>query len=173
MIRETARIVFSFLCHQEVGRCWAPGGETLALCQRCLGVYSGAFWALFLLPLIRFRPKTPLIVFHAVFIVQKAVFGFHLLPHPATVRTLSGQLFITGVIFFLFGMIRLKRNEPAREGASARPYCAGLVLSLLLLQALVRVPHIAMAMFLDFTALAGLFSLMALITISVIAAVRR
>ena len=38
---ETLREIFSFVCGQ--GRCFAVDGATLPLCQRCLGLYTGAF----------------------------------------------------------------------------------------------------------------------------------
>ncbi len=38
---ETLREIFSFICGQ--GRCFVVDGTALPLCQRCLGLYAGAF----------------------------------------------------------------------------------------------------------------------------------
>ena len=38
---ETLREIFSFICGQ--GRCFVVNGTALPLCQRCMGLYAGAF----------------------------------------------------------------------------------------------------------------------------------
>jgi len=154
MIHDAVAWVFSFLCHQDPVRCWAPGGVPLAICQRCTGVYAGAALMLLLLPLMRFRPTKRLTALHAVFVLQMVVFGFHLVPHPATGRTLSGQLFIIGVLYFLWGSLRHRRAW-LQGDVQPRKYLAGVVALLLLLQIAVRAPLALAGAALDLLALCG------------------
>ena len=37
--------IFSWVCGQNLAHSWSPGGELLPCCQRCTGVYVGAFVA--------------------------------------------------------------------------------------------------------------------------------
>ncbi|HUT23923.1 MAG TPA: DUF2085 domain-containing protein [Sumerlaeia bacterium] len=158
MLHEIADAVYSVLCHQEAARCWAPGGNALPFCARCTGVYAGAALAVCLAPLMRFRPGRWALAVHGFFLIQMVPFGFHLIPHPATVRTLSGQLFAIGALFFLwrnlFRRWRLDRSD--RVGAPAgRRYGYGVALSLVLLQALVRAPFSFAQGLLEFLAVLG------------------
>jgi hypothetical protein len=158
MLHEIADAVFSVLCHQEAVRCWTPGGNALPFCERCTGVYAGAALALCLAPLMRFRPGRWALVVHGFFLVQMVPFGFHLVPHPATVRTLSGQFFAIGALFFLWRNLfrRWRLDRADRVGAPAgRRYGFGVALSLVLLQALVRAPFPFAQGFLEFLAVLG------------------
>lgn len=139
MIHSAAEFVFSHVCHQEAARCWAPHGDALALCQRCTGVYVGAALMAPLLALTRFKPSSYVLYAHGVLILQVIPFGLHLIPHPASVRTLSGQLFITGVLFLAWANIQ-QRWLPPRSTRTARPYWQGVVIISLALQVLVRAP---------------------------------
>jgi len=158
MIHAFADWVFSHVCHQEIARCWAPGGVPLALCERCVGVYVGAALLLFAVPLMRFGPTKTLLILHAFFVLQMTVFGYHLLPHPPTARTLSGQLFMTGVFFFLWN--HLRHNWAFFQGnRSPRPYLLAVLAATLVLQLLVRAPFPVVAPFIEFLALLGLLTI--------------
>ena len=154
MIHDAAVWLFSSLCHQEAARCWTPGGTPLALCQRCTGVYVGAALMLFLLPLMRFRPTKSLTALHAGLVLQMIVFGLHLVPHPAPVRTLSGQLFVTGALYFLWGSLR-HRWTRLQGDLSPWWYLGGVAALVLLLQAAVRMPVPMAGTVLDLLALCG------------------
>jgi uncharacterized membrane protein len=154
MIHEAAVWVFEVLCHQDAERCWAPGGMPLALCQRCTGVYVGAAFMVLLLPLMRFRPTKGLAVLHAGFVLQMVLLGLHFVPHPASVRTLSGQLFAVGVLYFLWGSLR-HRWAWLRGDMSPWGYLAGVCALVLALQGAVRAPFAGTGVVLDLLALCG------------------
>lgn len=160
MIHAVAEWVFSYLCHQDAARSWAPGGSPLALCQRCVGVYAGAALMVLLLPLMRFKPTRSLCGLHALFVFQMVILGGHLLPHSATVRTLSGHVFIIGASYFLWNSLRY-RWALLRDERSPRNYLLGILAVLLGLQLSVHAPFSVVAPVVEFLALVGL-SLIAL-----------
>ena len=94
--------VFSWVCGQELAHTWAPGGEFLPLCQRCMGLYAGA--ALGFILLLSFRPRIDARYrwIHSALVLAMIPFGYHLVPHGAFVRTLSGQWFGFGVAGLLW-----------------------------------------------------------------------
>jgi uncharacterized membrane protein len=139
MIHTIADFIFSRICHQEAIRCWAPCGNVLAFCQRCTGVYVGSSLMLLLIPLMKFRPNKKILWLHGLFMIQMIVFGFHLIPHSATIRTISGQLFITGVIYFLYHNLQNRWNL-FKINQSPQYYLYGIVLNIILLQLFVRAP---------------------------------
>ncbi len=98
VLDELARELFGFLCHQDPARTWEPGGVGLAMCARCVGVYAGFALAVPMLVLVRRVGGKVGLWVHGILVMQVVVFGFHLLPHGATVRTLSGQIFAVGVL---------------------------------------------------------------------------
>lgn len=51
---------FSTICHQIDSRSFHVSGQALAVCARCLGIYSGLLVALLLLPLTKYFPRPPL-----------------------------------------------------------------------------------------------------------------
>ncbi len=166
MIHDIADFVFSHLCHQEAARCWAPGGIVIAFCQRCTGVYAGAALVLFLLPLMKFKPSRKILFIHGLFMIQMLIFGFHLIPHSATLRTLSGQLFITGVFYFLWLNVQ-NRWDLFQTNRSPRSYFAGVILMLLLMQLFVRAPFAFASAFVEILGLLGLLTIVAAAFITV------
>jgi uncharacterized membrane protein len=158
MIHSLAEWIFSNVCHQQAARAWAPGGVPLALCQRCTGVYVGAAFFVCLLPWMRFRPSRALAVLHTVFILQMAVLGTHLLPHPASMRTLSGQLFIIGAGYFVWNNLRFGRISTATPTPLWK-YALGIFGAVAMLQALVRAPFPAAGALLELLALLGVVAI--------------
>ncbi len=58
--REAAGViylVYSFLCHQQPNRCFFIFGQQMAICQRCVGIYSGFLAGGLLFGLLRARLK--------------------------------------------------------------------------------------------------------------------
>jgi uncharacterized membrane protein len=94
--------IFSFVCAQNPAHTWAPGGELLPFCQRCTGLYVGATLALLLL--LWFRPATDARYcwLHVALVLFMTPFGFHLVPHGAVLRTMSGHFFGFGVAGLLW-----------------------------------------------------------------------
>ena len=93
---------FSLVCGQATDRTWAPGGEWLPFCQRCTGLYVGAFAALVVVLVFRIRPSPRRLQFDGLCLLQMVPLGFHWVEHGAVVRTLSGWLFAFGLVDFLW-----------------------------------------------------------------------
>lgn len=96
---DTLRILFSHICGQQ--HLWTLGGITLPFCQRCTGLYVGAFLAVAIIAILRPRPDAWVYWLHGSFMLLMFPFGFHLLPHGGLVRTFTGTLFAFGLVYFL------------------------------------------------------------------------
>jgi uncharacterized membrane protein len=94
--------IFGLVCAQNPAHTWAPGGDLLPVCQRCTGLYVGALLALLLL--LCFRPATNERYrrLHVILVLLMTPFGFHLVPHGAVLRTMSGNWFGFGVVGLLW-----------------------------------------------------------------------
>jgi uncharacterized membrane protein len=93
------RELFSHVCGQQ--HCWVLGGQALPFCQRCTGLYVGAFCALILILICRPRPSEFLYWIHGIFMLVMVPFGFHLVAHGGLTRTLTGALFGFGLVYYL------------------------------------------------------------------------
>lgn len=164
MINDFIQQIFSHLCHQEVDRCWIFGGLPIAFCQRCTGVYLGAFFMAFILPLARFKPTKKIIFIHAIFILQMIIFGLHLIPHNGSVRTISGQIFIYGVIYFLWLNIQNRWNL-FNDKRDSKIYFLYLILLIPFIQLLV---HLNFNFLYHILNLFGLIGLIFLIILSIL-----
>lgn len=96
---DTLRILFSHICGQQ--HLWTLGGITLPFCQRCTGLYVGAFLAFAIITIQRPPASALLYWTHGSFMLLMFPFGFHLIPHGPLVRTLTGTLFAFGLVYFL------------------------------------------------------------------------
>jgi len=79
-----------------------PGGWVLPCCQRCVGLYAGAAFAVALQILVRPRPTGRFLKCHGLFLAQMVPFGFHWVSQGAVLRTVTGYLFGYGLIAFLW-----------------------------------------------------------------------
>ncbi len=163
ILDELTREVFGFLCHQGSARMWEPGGAALAACARCAGVYVGFVLALPLMILARFLSRPVATWLHGVFVLQVILFGFHLIPHGMTLRTISGQLFALGVVYFLFRAIRYdkfrmnKLKSPSKHtGRWLMRYLLATAQAVVLLQLLLRLEWSWIATLINVLALVGL-----------------
>ena len=159
ILDELARQVLSFLCHQDPSRTFQAGGEPLALCARCVGVYVGFVIALPIMTMAGRLPRNLAMYLHGAFVLQVIPFGFHLIPHGLTVRTISGQLFALGLVYFLFRAIRPGkfRVDPSRYPVRwFMRYLLGTALAAVLLQLLLRLPWAWTATLINALALLGL-----------------
>lgn len=93
------RELFSHICGQQ--HCWVLGGQVLPFCQRCTGLYVGAFCALILILIFRLRPNVFLYWIHGLFMLVMIPFGFHFVAHGGLTRTLTGALFGFGLVYYL------------------------------------------------------------------------
>jgi len=109
--------IFGLICAQNPAHTWAPGGELLPVCQRCTGLYVGAALAVLLLFWLRPPTDTRYRWLHVILVLLMTPFGFHLVPHGAVLRTMSGHWFGFGVVGLLWllpeTMISAKTGRPA------------------------------------------------------------
>jgi uncharacterized membrane protein len=94
--------LFSWVCGQNLAHTWSPGGELLPCCQRCTGVYVGAFVAA-LLHLA--RPPQPTSFWrwlNGAFLLFMVPSGYHWIPQNPELRAVSGILFGFGLVAFLW-----------------------------------------------------------------------
>ncbi len=136
-----AQEVFGWLCHQDASRSFTPDGVVLAVCTRCAGVYAGFVLALPAVVVAR-RLNRPLgIWLHGILVVQVALFGFDLIPHGPTTRTVSGQLFAVGVVYFLYmGICTVRNNKTQTHGIWLLRSLLVVALAVVGLQLLLRLP---------------------------------
>ena len=157
IVDNIAREVFSFLCHQDPARSFAPGGSALAMCARCTGVYIGFLLALPLIFQARSLGRNLALWLHGALVLQVAVFGFGLIPHGPFVRLISGQLFAAGVLYFLSRSVLAHNFNPGKTQARRLlQYLLSLVALLLALQSLARLPWPGAANLLNTLSLLGL-----------------
>ena len=163
VLDELARQVFSFLCHQDPARTFQPGSVPLALCARCVGVYMGFVLTIPMLFMLRFLSRSVATWLHGAFVLQVVVFGFHLIPHGLTLRTVSGQLFAVGVVYFVFRAIWRAKGGPSKTAGPSKTtgrwlmrYLLGTAQAVVLVQLLLRLGWAWAATLINILALAGL-----------------
>lgn len=93
------RELFSHICGQQ--HCWVLDGQALPFCQRCTGLYAGAFCAFVLILIFRPRPNVFLYWIHGIFMLVMIPFGFHFIAHGGLMRTFTGALFGFGLVYYL------------------------------------------------------------------------
>jgi len=150
---------FQHFCGSAPGHVWAPGGELLPLCQRCTGLYAGAVIAALAMVLLRPRIDRRFLWIHGAFLLLMIPFGFHLVPQGAALRTVTGILFGTGVVAFLW---------PARGSRGNTAYFAAILASCIALPLVGRFGNHGAHSALVALSLAGLGSLALLIASRVV-----
>jgi uncharacterized membrane protein len=126
------REAFSVVCGQNPDHLWMPGGWSLPCCQRCVGLYAGAAFAIVALILLRPRPTSRFLKCHGLFLAQMIPFGFHWVPEGAVLRTVTGSLFGFGVVAFLWLEPHAALDLPfSSERGKPWRYYAGLGLGLM------------------------------------------
>src|ERR1035437_9000324 len=94
--------LFSGFCGQGLAHPWSPGGELLPCCQRCTGVYVGAFVAALLHLAWPPQPTSFWRWLNGAFLLFMVPTGFHWLPQGSELRAASGILFGFGLVAFLW-----------------------------------------------------------------------
>lgn len=115
--------LFAPVCHQVPGRCFALGGHPLAVCGRCLGIYTGFAAGLGLFPFIRgfsSKPGLPSARTLVLCILPLAVDGaagvLGLWRSPIGLRFATGFAWGTVLPFyFLAGAVDLVLTRKARR----------------------------------------------------------
>ena len=93
---------FAAVCGQGPGHTWAPGGILLPCCQRCAGLYVGAGVAALLHLALRPKLSGRFLQIHGAFLLTMVPFGFHWVAQGPVLRSLTGVLFGSGVVTFLW-----------------------------------------------------------------------
>jgi uncharacterized membrane protein len=122
---ELLRHVFGWVCGQNPAHTWSPGGELLPLCQRCTGVYVGAFVAALLHLAARPVPTTRWLWLNGAFLLFMLPSGFYWIPQNPELRCASGILFGFGLVAFLRltlprNLFRSSRREEAQTKIANR-----------------------------------------------------
>jgi uncharacterized membrane protein len=116
---------FAAVCGQDPGHTWAPGGILLPCCQRCTGLYVGAGVAALLHLLLRPRLSGRFLEIHGAFLLAMVPFGFHWVGQGPVLRTLTGVLFGSGVVTFLWLPLSQMMGERTAWSPSDRREGAG------------------------------------------------
>jgi uncharacterized membrane protein len=112
--------LFSCVCGQNLAHTWSPGGELLPCCQRCTGVYVGAFVAA-LLHLARSPQPTRFWRWlNGGFLLFMVPSGFYWISQNPELRAASGILFGFGLVAFLWLPLQ-KSIPPGAELKNSRP----------------------------------------------------
>ena len=94
--------LFSWVCGQNLAHTWSPGGELLPCCQRCTGVYVGALVAALLHLARPMQPTSFWRWLNGAFLLFMIPAGFHWFPQGPELRAISGILFGSGIVAFLW-----------------------------------------------------------------------
>jgi uncharacterized membrane protein len=103
--------LFGWVCGQYEAHTWSPGGEGLPCCQRCTGLYVGAFVAALLHLVWRPVPTLRWLGLNVAFLLFMIPSGFYWIPQNPELRCASGILFGFSLVAFL--RLRLTRSESA------------------------------------------------------------
>lgn len=116
-MHEILQHFFGWVCGQEPAHTWAPCGLLLPFCQRCSGLYAGAFVAAVLHVWLRPAPTNRWLWLNGSFLLLMVPFGFHWLPQGPLLRTVTGVLFGFGLVAFL----ALGRNRSIADEVRPHP----------------------------------------------------
>lgn len=120
--------LFSTVCGQAAAHTWCPGGELLPCCQRCTGLYTGAFAAALLHWMCKPRLTGRFLEIHGLFLLVMIPFGYHWLPQGAALRAGTGVLFGFGLVTFLhLPLLTAPSFKLWREPADAARPCRELI----------------------------------------------
>jgi uncharacterized membrane protein len=122
--------VFSPVCHQIPSRSFHILGQPLAVCARCLGIYSGFFIGVALYPFLRgfsrvAMPRTKIFILISLPIVMDTLGNFvRLWETPNQLRFVTGLLWGTILPYYLItGLadLALRKKENISNCVEKRP----------------------------------------------------
>lgn len=134
---------FGWVCGQNPSHTWAPGGEVLPCCQRCTGVYVGAFVATLLELAWRPAPTPHRLWLNGAFLLFMIPSAFYWIPQNPELRCASGIFFGFGLVAFLRLTLAWPKSKTVSgvENKNSRLHLA--VFTATLLATLVLTPLIA------------------------------
>ncbi len=162
---DTLNWLFSHVCGQQ--HCWVMGRAVLPLCQRCTGLYVGGAFAVWWIAWLRPCAISSVLWIHGFMMLIMAPFGYHLIAHGASVRTLTGLLFSFGLTYYLVLNPAVRTGAFRTRGSNA-PYWAGLVIFVLVVLWAVHLQNENLALVISYLALAGLVTYLSLTIANVI-----
>jgi len=124
-------IIGGWVCGQDPGHTWSPGGLPLSWCQRCTGLYAGACIAAWLHLWSRPRSNGRFLEAHGLMLALMVPFGFHWVSQGPVLRAVSGVLFGAAVVTFLWLPVSgfwTRASLGAPSGFKLAIYVAGLAL---------------------------------------------
>lgn len=104
--------LFAYVCGQNPDHTCSFAGLSLPFCERCTGLYVGAFFAFLLHLLLCPAMKGRFLSAHGAFLLVMAPFGFHWIEHGAVLRVGTGLLFGFGTVTFLLLPFQRRGCEP-------------------------------------------------------------
>ncbi|MGD0260700.1 MAG: DUF2085 domain-containing protein [Verrucomicrobiota bacterium] len=159
--------LFGAVCGQDPGHTWAPGGILLPCCQRCTGLYVGAGLAALLHLCLRPKLSGRFLEIHGAFLLVMAPFGFHWVDQGPVLRTLTGVLFGSALVTFLWLPLSQRAAEQGSRPLHVRPsawsYFLVLGATLILLPGTARLGGTIAAYALSGLAFFGVLALVALV----------
>ena len=164
---------FSAVCGQNPAHTWAPGGLMLPCCERCTGLYVGAFVAALLQWRLKPQCSNRFLQIHGGFLLLMIPYGYHWLPQGAVLRTITGVLFGFGLVTYLWLAPSANRQiafSSARRAVAG--YYAGVVAALALVPMLASQGGQVVAYTLSLVAFAGAVVLVALVSANVFLGLR-
>ena len=122
------------VCGQNPEHTWSAGPALLPFCQRCTGLYVGAFACVALHLTLRPRLRGRFLAAHGLLLLIAAPFGFHWIPDGPALRAMTGVLCGFGIATFLWLVPATAWGwaDGAGRQAAAWGYAAGLGAVLLL-----------------------------------------
>jgi uncharacterized membrane protein len=121
-MHELLQHCFGWVCGQSPEHTWSPGGVLLPCCQRCTGLYIGAFVAAMFHFVLRPAPTNRWLWLNGGFLMFMIPFGFHWVPQGPLLRMITGVVFGFGLVAFLW--LPLGRAG-SRESAQSAPAQSG------------------------------------------------
>lgn len=119
---------FSVVCGQNPEHTWSVGPTLLPFCQRCTGLYIGAFVCVALHLILRPGLGGRFIAAHGLFLLIAVPFGFHWIPDGPALRAMTGVLcgFGIGTFLWLVPGTAWGRANGAGRRAAVWGYATGL-----------------------------------------------
>jgi uncharacterized membrane protein len=127
-VDQLLRQAFSVVCGQNPEHTWAAGPTLLPFCQRCAGLYVGAFVCVALHLILRPGLGGRFLAAHGLLLLIAAPFGFHWIADGPALRAMTGVLcgFGIGTFLWLAPGTAWGRAEGSGRRAAVWGYAAGL-----------------------------------------------
>lgn len=92
--------LFGFLCHQQAERSYSIDGVQMAVCSRCLGIYSSLLIGLILMPVLSYSGKCSSKWLKYIFLISLALNGLDVITNNFGIwtNTLISRFFLGSFI---------------------------------------------------------------------------